>query len=70
MWISSDEEYIRYEYIFDKDVVNGNEIRVLPFDRQCKTARRLIEHMDVATINRADNLGGTALHLGAKNGLE
>jgi len=70
MWISSDEEYIRYEYFFDKNVVNENEIRVLPFDRQCKTARRLMELMDVRAVNRADNLGGTALHLGAKNGLE
>ena len=35
-----------------------------------KTARRLMELMDVRAVNRADNLGGTALHLGAKNGLE
>lgn len=68
MWLSNDEELVRLDYFFD----NGDfiETRILNFDRHCKTARRLMEHMDVRTINQADNLGRTALHLGAKNGLE
>ena len=66
--ISNNEDRIRFDYLFDK--YSPNEVRILSFDHQCKTARRLMEHMDVTTINRADNLGRTALHLGAKNGLE
>ena len=68
MGISKDEDRLRFDYLFDRGV--GNETRLLTFDLHCKTARRLMEHIDVTTINQEDNLGRTALHLAAKNGLE
>ena len=68
MWVSNDDDLVRLHYFFDN--ANFNETRILNFDRHCKAARRLMQHMDLRTINQADNLGRTALHLGAKNGLE
>ena len=66
--ISKDEHRVRFDYLFDEGV--GRETRLLSFDHHCKTARALMEHIDVTTTNQEDNLGRTALHLAAKNGLE
>lgn len=69
MWISNDEDHIRYQYIFTNKYPDS-ETHVLHLDRHCKTALRLIENMDVTTINQEDNLGRTTLHLAAEKGLE
>ena len=69
MWISNDEDHIQYQYIFTTKYPTSEE-DVLPLDRHCKTALRLIENMDVTTINQEDNLGRTSLHLAAENCLE